>query len=128
MSFVGPRPMVKKGWTKYPANVRYEIYNTKPGLTGIGSVVFRDEAKFVASLGGNPQKVYSEIIFPHKGALEIWYLANASFLTDLKIIFLTAWVIIFPRSRLYEKFFSSLTKCILNKESTPNQKSSSLLP
>jgi lipopolysaccharide/colanic/teichoic acid biosynthesis glycosyltransferase len=108
MSFVGPRPMVKKGWMKYPANIRHQIYNAKPGLTGIGSVVFRDEAKIVASFGDNPQKVYSEVIFPHKGALEMWYQANASFLTDLKIIFLTAWVILFPQSKLHHLIFKNL--------------------
>ncbi|MDD2564340.1 MAG: sugar transferase, partial [Salinivirgaceae bacterium] len=82
MSFVGPRPMVKKGWRRYPDNIRDNIYNVKPGLTGIGSVVFRNEAKIVANFGGNPQEVYAHKIFPYKGALEMWYQNNISFFTD----------------------------------------------
>jgi len=113
MSFVGPRPMVKRGWEKYPDEFRNVIYNVKPGLTGIGSVVFRNEAELVAKLGGDPREVYINIIFPHKGKLELWYQENISFITDLKIIFLTAWVILFPKSKIYKKWFKTLPEIIL---------------
>ena len=49
MSIVGPRPMLPKGFKKYPEHVQLEIYNVRPGLTGIGSVVFRDEEKIVSN-------------------------------------------------------------------------------
>ena len=43
MSIVGPRPLVKKTFEPYSNYVKENIYNVKPGLTGIGSIVFRDE-------------------------------------------------------------------------------------
>lgn len=108
MSFVGPRPVLEKGWLKFPENIRHQIYKVKPGLTGLGSVVFRDESGFVAKQGGVPDTVFREKVFPYKGALEIYYQQNASMWTDLKIIFLTAWVIVFPKSQLQSKLFKNL--------------------
>jgi len=47
-------------------------------------------------------------VYIHKGELEMWYQQHAGMLTDIKIIFLTAWCIVFPQSRLQHKFFSDL--------------------
>jgi hypothetical protein len=46
------------------------------------------------------EECYAKVIAPHKGALELWYLKNISLATDLKLIFLTAWVIVWPKSKL----------------------------
>jgi lipopolysaccharide/colanic/teichoic acid biosynthesis glycosyltransferase len=108
MSFVGPRPLVERGWMKYPENIRNIIYNSKPGLTGVGSIVFRDEASYVAQFEGTPQEIYISKVFPYKGKLEMWYQQNASFWTDIKIIFLTAWVIVFSKSNLHTKWLKKL--------------------
>jgi lipopolysaccharide/colanic/teichoic acid biosynthesis glycosyltransferase len=110
MSFVGPRPVLEKGWMKFPEELRHQIYNVKPGLTGLGSVVFRDESGFVAKQGGTPDTVFRETVFPYKGALEIYYQNNASMWADFKIMFLTAWVIVFPKSQLQSKLFKNLPK------------------
>ena len=108
MSFVGPRPLVERGWMRYPEDVRGKIYNVKPGLTGIGSVVFRNEASYVSKFDMPPQTVYIEKVFPNKAKLEMWYQQNASFWTDIKVIFLTAWVIFFHKSRIHYKWFKTL--------------------
>ena len=55
---------------------------------------------------------YKRIIAPYKGELEMWYQSNRSFFLDLQLIFLTAWVILAPNSRLYEKWFRDLPKRI----------------
>ena len=59
MSFVGPRPVMKKqSFDLYPEDVKQVIYNVKPGLTGIGSLVFRDEEQIITdhvNSGGNAQ-------------------------------------------------------------------------
>jgi len=96
MSFVGPRPLLNSGWQKYPEHIRSKIYNVKPGMTGVAS---RKEDQLT---------VYMQIIFPYKGELEMYYQKHASMITDFKIIFLTAWVILFPKSKLYNKFFKNL--------------------
>jgi len=40
----------------------------------------------------------------------MWYQLNCSFLLDLQLIFMTAWVILVPTSKLYEKWFKDLPK------------------
>lgn len=100
ISLVGPRPLVDITYNAYPEDIRSKVYNVKPGLTGIGSIVFRDEEALVSNTEMDPHDYYEKVIAPYKGGLEMWYQANASFLTDLKLIFLTAWVIVFPNSDL----------------------------
>jgi len=107
MSIVGPRPLMKVSFDLYSDEVKEKIYLSKPGMTGIGSIVFRDEEKLVSE-SNDPQHVYRNIIYPYKGKLEIWYLENASLLTDFKIIFLTAWSILFPKNKLVTVFFKNL--------------------
>ena len=108
MSIVGPRPLVDKTFEPYPDEVKGRIYSVKPGLTGIGSVVFRDEETILSKSAMPPDECYAKVIAPYKGALEMWYLEHVGFLTDWKLIFLTAWVILFPRSRLMESMFKDL--------------------
>jgi lipopolysaccharide/colanic/teichoic acid biosynthesis glycosyltransferase len=111
MSFVGPRPVMKISFDSYPINVQESIYNEKPGLTGIGSIFFRDEEELITNVknsGGDVTKFYREKIFPFKGKLEMWYQSNKSFLVDLKIIFTTAWVIFSPNSKLHTKIFKGI--------------------
>ena len=113
MSVVGPRPVMKVSFEAYPEEVKKVIYNVKPGLTGIGSIIFRDEEELLTDVknnGGDLWEFYKEEIYPFKGQLEIWYQNNKSFFLDIQLIFLTAWVIIIPDSKLYEKWFKDLPK------------------
>ena len=113
MSVVGPRPVMKVSFEAYPEEVKKVIYNVKPGLTGIGSIIFRDEEELITDVknnGGDLWKFYKGEIYPFKGQLEIWYQNNKSFFLDIQLIFLTAWVIIIPDSKLYEKWFKDLPK------------------
>ena len=109
ISLVGPRPLVTKTFSAYNKNIQSIIYNVKPGLTGIGSIIFRDEESIISNIKDeDPHEFYKRVIAPYKGKLEIWYQSNCSFFLDLKLIFLTAWIILFPKSRLYEKWFKDL--------------------
>ena len=111
MSIVGPRPLVSKTFSAYNEDVQSRIYNVKPGLTGIGSIIFRDEETIITSVKNeDPHVFYKRVIAPYKGRLELWYQEHNSFLLDLQIIFLTAWVILSPKSTLYEKWFKDLPK------------------
>ena len=113
MSVVGPRPVMKVSFEAYPEEVKEVIFNVKPGLTGIGSIIFRDEEKLITDVknnGGDLWKFYKGEIYPFKGQLEIWYQNNKSFFLDIQLIFLTAWVIIIPDSKLYQKWFKDLPK------------------
>jgi len=108
MSVVGPRPLVSKNFETYPDGIKEHIYDSKPGITGIGSIIFRDEEKIISETEMDPHEFYATHISPYKGALEIWYNRNQSFLTDFKIIFLTAWYIVFSESNLAYKWFTGL--------------------
>ncbi len=113
MSFVGPRPVMQKSFDSYPESVKKVIFNIKPGLTGIGSIIFRDEEELISDVeknGGNSWKFYKEKIYPFKGEIEIWYQKHRSLFLDLKLIFITAWVIFFPKSKIYEKVLKDLPK------------------
>ncbi len=108
MSIVGPRPLVDRTFNAYPIIIRNQVYNTIPGITGIGSVFFRDEESLISNSGRPPHEYYEQVIAPYKGALEMWYNAHQSFYTDFMIIFLTAWVIFFPKSKLMFTVFNNL--------------------
>jgi len=110
MSFVGPRPLVKAGFDRYTEALQQKIYNVKPGLTGIGSIVFRDEELIITQSELPPHECYRDIILPYKGALELWYQEKQSFYTDIMILFLTGWYILFPKSNLVYKVFPTIPK------------------
>jgi lipopolysaccharide/colanic/teichoic acid biosynthesis glycosyltransferase len=110
MSFVGPRPLMKVGFERYSDEMKTKVYNTRPGLTGIGSIVFRDEELILTHSKLPPHECYRTIILPYKGALEVWYQQHQSFYTDFMIMFLTAWYVVFPNSKLVYKIFPSLPK------------------
>lgn len=113
MSVVGPRPVMQKSFEAYPEEVKEVIYKVKPGLTGIGSLVFRDEEELITDVknrGGDTWDFYKNTIYPHKGKLEMWYQQHQSFWVDLKIIFATAWSVIRPESNIADVWFSNLPK------------------
>lgn len=80
----------------------------KPGLTGIGSIIFRNEEEILNNTNMNLEDYYKKYITPYKANLEIWYKKHQNLQCDLKIIFLTAWVIIFKNSKLPWIFFKEL--------------------
>ena len=112
LSIVGPRPQMQVDFEKYSVEVQRKIYDVRPGLTGIGSIIFRDEESLisVASEKENPHDFYKRVIAPYKGELEMWYQAKRSLILDFQLIFITAWAIVVPETRLYEKWFHDLPK------------------
>ena len=111
MSLVGPRPLVNKTFSAYNDDVQSNIYKVKPGITGIGSILFRDEEAIISAVSNeDPFEFYKRIIAPYKGEVEMWYQKKCSFYLDIQLILMTAWVILFPKTTLYEKWFSNLPK------------------
>ena len=112
LSIVGPRPQMQVDFEKYSDDVQKKIYNVRPGLTGIGSIIFRDEESLIsfAAENENPHDFYKRVIAPYKGELEIWYHSHRSLFLDFQLIFMTAWAIVSPETRLYEKWFKDLPK------------------
>jgi lipopolysaccharide/colanic/teichoic acid biosynthesis glycosyltransferase len=87
MSFVGPRPEVRK-YVNYYSQEDLEILQVKPGITDYASIAFRDEAELLKDTN-NPEKLYIEDIMPQKIALNKKYIVNPSVFIDIKIILKT---------------------------------------
>ncbi|WP_287598309.1 sugar transferase [Thermomonas sp.] len=107
MSIIGPRPQTQRCFDAFPARSQAEIIKVRPGLSGIGSIVFRDEEELMHA-SKEPERFYDEVIMPYKGALEEWYVAHQGLWTYLAAIFVTAWVVLFPESRLAWRVFPQL--------------------
>lgn len=110
MSIVGPRPQMEVDFYKFSDQIQQTIYSTKPGITGIGSIIFRDEERLFSEVKGDLHAFYAAHIAPYKGELEVWYLNKISFWTDMQLIFLTFWVIFFKESNLPYVLFRDLPK------------------
>ena len=113
MSLVGPRPLLEQGFNKYHQKVKDVVCKNKPGITGIGSLIFRDEELLVTTyknLGKNPSEYYKKHIYPYKGSLEEWYYYNKSIRVDFKILFLTFWSLVNRNSQGVYKTLKNLPK------------------
>ncbi|MDH6180260.1 lipopolysaccharide/colanic/teichoic acid biosynthesis glycosyltransferase [Microbacteriaceae bacterium SG_E_30_P1] len=108
MSFVGPRPQMQIDFDVYPQHVRETIYSVRPGITGIGSIVFRDEERLLSVPGRDPRAFYADYIAPYKGELEMWYLRRKSLVTDIRLVFHTAWAVVAPQSGAIFRAFPDL--------------------
>jgi lipopolysaccharide/colanic/teichoic acid biosynthesis glycosyltransferase len=110
MSLVGPRPLLQSEFDAYSNEIQEKVYHSKPGITGIGSVIFRDEEQLISNATIPPREFYNSVIAPYKGACEMWYNEHKNFWVDLKIITLTAIAIIFPNNNFVNKWFKELPK------------------
>jgi lipopolysaccharide/colanic/teichoic acid biosynthesis glycosyltransferase len=68
MSIVGPRPLTVRNFNIYSEEVREAIKSLKPGLTGIGSIVFRDEECIISNSDKQAAECYCEDIAPTRGS------------------------------------------------------------
>lgn len=123
MSFIGPRPLPRKSFLKYSENIQKKIYNQKPGISGISSLIFRDEELIVSKVnesGIDINTFYINCIYPYKGLLELWYQKNISFKTDFILILITCYSVIFPsKDSMIYKIFNDLpikpSELLINK-------------
>jgi len=84
MSLVGPRPEVPKYVALYTPEQR-EILSVRPGITDAASVEMRNEAELMAQQA-DPEAYYVNVQIPMKIKLAKEYIAQQSFLSDLKLI------------------------------------------
>jgi len=108
MSVVGPRPLTPRNFSYYSDEDQEIIGRMRPGLTGIGSIVFRDEESILGASDKPFDQCYKEDIAPYKARLERWYYHHQGLLTDLMIIAVTAWVVLRPQSNVYRKIWHDL--------------------
>lgn len=107
MSVVGPRPQARRCFNAFPTEFQKIIVQVKPGLSGIGPIVFRAEEDILADHAASVD-FYDAVIAPYKGQVESWYVTNQSLVTYFAVIGVTIWVVLFPTSRAAWRVFKKL--------------------
>jgi len=87
MSIVGPRPEVPQYVAMYSTQ-QLKVLDVRPGLTDYASIEYINENEILGK-SADPEKTYIEEIMPAKLTLNLKYISEKSFITDLKIIFRT---------------------------------------
>ena len=110
MSIVGPRPLVENQHKMIPKKYKNNINKLKPGLSSVGSIIFRDEEKYLSKNNDDSNDFYRNQIVPYKASIENWYFHNNSFFIDFMIIIFTLLAILFPNSNYYKYYFRKLPR------------------
>ena len=77
IGIVGPRPEVPQ-YLRHYDNLKYrEVLSVRPGITDLGTMTFRDEAKYLN--GQNHEETYEKEILPQKLDLYLEYVHNNNF-------------------------------------------------
>jgi lipopolysaccharide/colanic/teichoic acid biosynthesis glycosyltransferase len=108
MSVIGPRPQTERCFMAFPQASQEAIKQVKPGLSGIGSIIFRDEENMLHDHETDRMAFYDNVIAPYKGKLEEWYVTHNNLYTYFMLIGLTVWVVIFSQSSIFQKIFPDL--------------------
>ena len=109
MSIIGPRPQTKRCFNAFPENIQIDIKKLRPGLSGIGSIVFRSEEDMLCE-NVNSDRFYDEVIMPYKGKLESWYVRNSSVWNYLLLIIITIFVTLTRSTRIIFRCYVSLPR------------------
>jgi lipopolysaccharide/colanic/teichoic acid biosynthesis glycosyltransferase len=97
MSLVGPRPQVKWAVDLFSEEER-QVLRLRPGLTDWASIRFNNEEEIIGKSGySNADEAYMRLIHPEKMRLQLKYLRERSFMTDLRIILDTAGMLLRTR-------------------------------
>ena len=106
MSIIGYRPTVKEHFSHYPKEARKKLWSSRPGLSGIGSIVFRNEEEMLQraeSEGIDKDAFHRDVITPYKADLECWYVKHRNIFLYFKMIELTVDAVLHPESREWKK-------------------------
>jgi len=109
MSLIGPRPQDKEGFYVFNKEDQETIVTVRPGLSGVGSIFFRDEDEIMERTDIEDKKMfYNEHISPYKGKIEAWYVKNRTLYLYFKLIFLTIYIVLSSDSKIdYSKLFKN---------------------
>lgn len=109
MSLIGPRPLTPDMFSLYTHSQKRIISKCKPGLSGVGSIVFRAEENYMKNKT-DPKQFYEDHIAPYKGSLEDWYYNNRSVRLYFILILLTIIHVLNPQSKAVWTMLKTLPK------------------
>ena len=107
MSVIGPRPLTVQTFGSYSNITQDIIKKVRPGLSGVGSIIFRGEEDLMHGATASVD-FYDNVIAPYKGALEEWFVSNKGLYVYFVAIFTTIWAIFFPKTKVAWKAFRGL--------------------
>jgi len=107
MSIIGYRPTVKEHFEGYPEECKVILEKSRPGLSGIGSIVFRNEEEILQNFD-DKKSFHQNVIAPYKAALEVWYVKHKSLSLYFKLIFMTVGAVFNPSSNKWRTSFKDL--------------------
>ena len=96
MRLVGPRPEVAK-YVAYYRDEQRRVLSVHPGITDIATLYYRNESDELAA-ADDPETYYIETVLPRKLRLNLQYIDSRTFLSDIRVILLTALVSVSPTS------------------------------
>jgi lipopolysaccharide/colanic/teichoic acid biosynthesis glycosyltransferase len=94
MSLIGVRPVPMDIYKNYPKTLRQKVFSAKPGLSGMGSLIFRDEASILVN-ETNPNDFHKDVISPYKLECDLWYTDQIKISRYITLIIATVYSIIF---------------------------------
>ncbi len=106
MSVIGPRPQAKRCFDAFPSNFQDIIIRMKPGLSGIGPIVFRAEEDILDEQDNI--SFYDDVISPYKAEVESWYIDKQNMYTYFLLIFITILAVLLPKSSIVWNVFKDL--------------------
>jgi len=106
MSLIGPRPQTEQSLEGLDAYSRALILSVLPGLSGIGSIIFRNEESLLEA--ESALELYRTSVTPYKAKLEKWFVENQSVTTYFKLIGLTVFAVARPVTSLPWRVFPTL--------------------
>ncbi len=92
MSFVGPRPEVRKYVDMYTRE-QMHVLDVRPGITDWASIRYRNENELLASVK-DPERFYQEVVMADKLKINLEYVSRHNLLFDIKLIFKTIFSIL----------------------------------
>ena len=104
LSLIGPRPQTERYFKYFNDDDAILIASVKPGVSGLASVLFRDEEKLFDNVN-NALKFDAEVVTPYKGQIERWFVENRSLSLYFKLIGMTILVVLFNYQFNYWKIF-----------------------
>jgi lipopolysaccharide/colanic/teichoic acid biosynthesis glycosyltransferase len=107
MSVIGPRPLTTQTFGAYSESTQGLIMKVRPGLSGVGSIIFRGEEEIMHGAAASVD-FYTNVIAPYKGALEEWFVSNKSLYIYFVAIFVTVWAVLIPSTKIVWRFFKDL--------------------
>ena len=107
MSVIGPRPLTPQTFGAYSKSTQFLVIQVRPGLSGVGSIIFRGEEEIMHGASASVD-FYANVIAPYKGALEEWFVSNKSLYVYFVAIFVTAWAVLIPSTKIAWRVFKNL--------------------